>query len=102
MKSGENGQMNKCTRCGLCCYWKWVFVYKGPSKSDDTWRSSLVVSDPCEHLITVNELPTCTIYENRPDECRERPGLCDQDWSKSGENGWCNRLDPRRQVDRET
>lgn len=29
-----------------------------------------IFSSPCEHLITVDEVPTCAIHENKPDDCR--------------------------------
>jgi hypothetical protein len=49
----------KCIRCGLCCYR--VRVFK-PGRKEFT--------NPCEHLIHIDELPTCAIHENKPDDCR--------------------------------
>lgn len=50
----------KCIRCGLCCYLHREFR-----------KDRRVFSDPCEHLTFVFEIPTCAIYENRPQQCKD-------------------------------
>ena len=50
----------ECIRCGLCCYLHREFRLE-----------KKVFSNPCEHLSHVNGIPTCDIYEDRPQLCRD-------------------------------